>query len=204
MTARLRAALLVGATLTSFLSRATPVQAETDYDLWLRYPRVADSTLRASYRASLQYVWFPGASPMLAAARVELLRGLSGLLDTIVVARRGFIAQRPNVVVGTRVSRATVPESLLLWFHHVAWTDTLGSGRTLWNELALRAQAGVDTVRSMPRTWSGLRGSIDSTRFAEVQTSLMTQANDARWWRDAMLLYFQTYSRLPLPAGVER
>lgn len=29
------------------------------------------------------------------------------------------------------------------------------------------------------------------------------QEHDAVWWRDACLLYFQTFSRLPLPAGVE-
>src|SRR5262249_5920941 len=30
---------------------------------------------------------------------------------------------------------ATVPERLLLWFHHLPWDRRLGSGRTLWEEL---------------------------------------------------------------------
>src|SRR6185369_4047766 len=42
--------------------------------------------------------------------------------------------------------RATVPDSLLLWFHHVPWRDRLSSGRTLWDELVVRYDAGVDSV----------------------------------------------------------
>ena len=35
------------------------------------------------------------------------------------------------------------------------------SGRTLWDELALRYQQGVDEVRGMQRDWATLRGKID-------------------------------------------
>ena len=27
---------------------------------------------------------------------------------------------------------------------------------------------------------------------------------DAVWWKDASLLYFQTFSGMPIPAGIER
>ena len=30
------------------------------------------------------------------------------------------------------------------------------------------------------------------------------QERDAVWWKDASLSYFQTFSKLPLPAGVEK
>ncbi|PSD25932.1 hypothetical protein C7E12_19140, partial [Stenotrophomonas maltophilia] len=33
---------------------------------------------------------------------------------------------------------ARVPESLLLWFHHVPWDRRMRSGRTLWEELVGR------------------------------------------------------------------
>ena len=46
-------------------------------------------------------------------------------------------------------SRDSVPETLLLWFHHVGWNERLRSGRTLWEELLGHYQAGVDTVRWM-------------------------------------------------------
>jgi len=100
--------------------------------------------------------------------------------------------------------RATVPDSVLLWFHHVRWTERLSSGRTLWGELVHRYSAGVDSVRAMQREWRSVRESIDPERFAEVDSFLSIQAREARWWRDAALSYFQTFSRLPIPAGYEQ
>jgi alpha-glucuronidase len=98
---------------------------------------------------------------------------------------------------------ATCPEVLLLWFHHVAWRHVLGSGRTLWEELCHRYAAGVEAVRQMRAQWAELADLIDSERHEHVWMLLGIQEREARWWRDACLLYFQTYSGLPLPAGTE-
>jgi alpha-glucuronidase len=65
------------------------------------------------------------------------------------------------------------PESYLLWFHHVPWSHTMRSGRTLWDELCYTYQQGV-------------------------------QHQEATWWRDACLLYFQQFSKQPLPTGIPR
>lgn len=97
----------------------------------------------------------------------------------------------------------TCPENLLLWFHHVAWTHTMPSGRSLWDELCLRYQSGVDGVRSLQRQWSALKGKIDEERFLHVSALLKRQESDACDWRDACLLYFQQFSKMPLPPGVE-
>jgi alpha-glucuronidase len=96
-----------------------------------------------------------------------------------------------------------VPEPLLLWFHHVPWDHRMASGRTLWDDLALRYQGGVAAVRRMQADWRTLAGRIDPERHAQVSTFLEIQEKEARWWRDACLLYFQTFSKRPLPAGVE-
>ena len=101
-------------------------------------------------------------------------------------------------------SRATTPDELLLWFHRVGWDEKLRSGRTLWDELAHRYQTGVDSVRGMQRDWNAVQSAIDAERFREVKDFLAIQEREARWWRDATLQYFQTFSRRPLPAGVER
>jgi alpha-glucuronidase len=98
---------------------------------------------------------------------------------------------------------ATCPENLLLWFHHVAWDHPMKSGRPLWDELCLRYQQGVDEVRALRRDWESLRGRIDDELFTGVQQRLARQELDAIEWRDACLLYFQQFSRRPLPAGVE-
>ena len=97
----------------------------------------------------------------------------------------------------------TCPENLLLWFHHVAWDRRMTSGRTLWDELAVRYQRGVDEVRAMQKDWASLEGRIDQERFTHVAQRLARQEIDAREWRDACLLYFQQFSKRPLPAGVE-
>ena len=52
-------------------------------------------------------------------------------------------------------------------------------------------------------TWDSLAGLVDEARFAHVKTLLTIQEQEARWWRDACLLYFQTFSRLPIPAEYE-
>ena len=100
-------------------------------------------------------------------------------------------------------SRDSVPDNLLLWFHHVGWTEHLRSGRTLWEELLRHYQTGVDTVRWMQRTWDGLEARVDADRFRRVQGFLRIQEAEARWWRDASVLYWQSFSHLPLPTGYE-
>ncbi len=98
----------------------------------------------------------------------------------------------------------TCPESLLVWFHHVPWDHRMKSGRIFWDELALHYQRGVDWVRATRKDWDGLSGVIDAERHAAVAKRLAIQERDAVYWRDACLLYFQTFSKRPLPAGVEK
>ena len=97
--------------------------------------------------------------------------------------------------------RARTPDSLLLWFHHVGWTERTKSGRPLWEDLFYHYREGIDTVRSMRRTWRSLNGKVDSARFHDVEDFLAIQEHEAVWWRDAVLSYFQTFSRLPVPYG---
>ena len=98
----------------------------------------------------------------------------------------------------------TVPENLILWFHHVPWDHKMRNGRTLWAELAHKYQEGVDSVRSYQKTWDRMERFVDPQRFKHVQSRLRLQSRDAIWWRDAVMLYFQTYSRMPIPHELER
>jgi alpha-glucuronidase len=101
-------------------------------------------------------------------------------------------------------SRDSIPENLLLFFHHVRWTDRMRSGRTVWEEMAAHYNAGVDSVKSMERAWTSVRGSVDDARFGEVASFLTIQEKEAKWWRDAALQYFQQYSRTPIPSKYEQ
>jgi alpha-glucuronidase len=96
-----------------------------------------------------------------------------------------------------------VPDELLLWFQHVSWDHIMPSGRILWDELALRYQRGVDRVRGFRATWQQARSHVDARRAEEIARFMVMEESDATWWRDASLLYFQTFSGRPLPDGVE-
>lgn len=96
------------------------------------------------------------------------------------------------------------PDEYLLWFHHVSWDHTMKSGRTLWNELCYKYNTGVDSVRSFIRQWNSLKKNIDEDRFVQVNQLLNIQLKDATWWRNACLLYFQTFSKKPIPVNYEQ
>ncbi|MDR2058360.1 MAG: alpha-glucuronidase [Dysgonamonadaceae bacterium] len=96
------------------------------------------------------------------------------------------------------------PENLLLWFHHAAWTHKMKSGNSLWDELCYRYDSGVRQARDLQKAWDRLERHIDAERFDQVQAKLQIQAKDAVWWKDACLLYFQTFSKMPIPYEIER
>ncbi|KDN53696.1 alpha-glucuronidase [Flavobacterium seoulense] len=98
----------------------------------------------------------------------------------------------------------TCPEKDLLWFHHLSWDYKLKNGQSLWDGMALKYQEGVNEVGSMLLTWNKMEKFIDKKRFTEVQMLLNIQNKEAKWWRDACLLYFQQYSGKELPQGVEK
>ena len=87
----------------------------------------------------------------------------------------------------------------LLWFHHVPWNFKMKSGRTLWNELCYNYYKGAERVTAMQKTWDDLQSYVDKQRFSEVKMLLKVQEEEAIWWRNACLLYFQTFSKQPIP-----
>lgn len=99
---------------------------------------------------------------------------------------------------------SSCPDDYLLWFHHAGWDHRMQSGRSLWEELCYRYHSATDAVRLMQKQWNALSRFVDPERFRHVQQMLAIQASEAAWWRDACLLYFQTFSRKPFPAGYEK
>jgi len=96
----------------------------------------------------------------------------------------------------------TCPENLLLWFHHVPWDYKMSSGRTVWEEICLHYDTGISQVEGFRETWESLKPYVAPALFEEVRTKLLIQRNDAEWWRDACVGYFQKLNGLPLPADV--
>jgi alpha-glucuronidase len=96
------------------------------------------------------------------------------------------------------------PDEYLLWFHHVAWTYKMHTGRTLWEELCKRYYDGVDSVQWMQKTWAAIKPYVDEERFKQVAMLLAIQEKEAVWWRNACLLYFQNFSNMKIPATYEQ
>jgi alpha-glucuronidase len=111
------------------------------------------------------------------------------------------VAQYAPPVARRFADLGTVPEQYLLWFHHLPWTYRMRSRGTLWSELVDHYDEGVAQTEQMSRSWDGVRGSVDPQRWQSVASDLSRERDEARWWRDASVAYFQSLSKLPLPKG---
>ncbi|MFK8163292.1 MAG: hypothetical protein AB8H12_12595 [Lewinella sp.] len=96
------------------------------------------------------------------------------------------------------------PPELLLWHHHLAWDYELPSGNTMWEELCHQYHSGAAKVTEMRSAWEKIEERVDPERFQQVLTHLRIQEKEAKWWRDACLTYFQSFSRQAIPAGLEQ
>ena len=115
---------------------------------------------------------------------------------------------RPVLPARGRASSASsrrCPETYLLWFHHVplgppAWPRVARSGRS-WSATTTAASTPCAACRP-----PGSRSRAGSTPSGttQVRAFLAIQEKEARWWRDACVLYFQTFSGRPIPDGYER
>lgn len=122
--------------------------------------------------------------------------------DRTVETGSGNTAQYPDPY-STRYDVAeTCPENLLLWFHHLPWDYSMSSGRTLWDEICLHYDCGIKAVQGYIVTWNAVKPFVSKTVWKKVQQRLVIQEADARWWRDACVQYFQTFSGMPVPADV--
>ena len=78
------------------------------------------------------------------------------------------------------------------------------NGWTFWDELCCKYDTGVQEVREYHKIWDRMEKYVDAEHFQHVQSRLKIQSHDAVWWKDACLLYFQTFSNLPIPYNIER
>ena len=90
---------------------------------------------------------------------------------------------------------ATCPEKYLLWFHRLPWDYRMLSGRTLWEEMEMCYQRGVDEVEDFVAIWQKARMSIDGQRWHEVDKRLKIQLDDAREWQQVCTGYFGGFAK---------
>jgi len=111
----------------------------------------------------------------------------------------GNVDQYPEPLRTIYNNAKTCPEQYLLWFHHVGWDFTMKNGLTMWENLCYRYDEGVRQAESFLATWKAMKPFVDDEHYARQLMRFERQAKDAWWWRDACLLYFQTFSKRPLP-----
>jgi alpha-glucuronidase len=78
------------------------------------------------------------------------------------------------------------------------------NGRTLWDDICYHYEIGLQQVREFQKTWDKTESYVDKERFTLVQSKLRTQSINAQLWKDGCLLYFQQFSRKPIPYDLER
>ena len=142
--------------------------------------------------------------------------------ETCVAGEAGSnnVSQYPEPLRTLYNNRETCPENLLLWFHHVAWNYTMRNGLSLWDNLCYTYDRGVRQAQDFVKTWeemepylfvqvsqdsfvgdfnAPMRKDYPRERYQQQLQRFQRQAQDAQWWRDACLLYFQQFSHQPLP-----
>jgi len=96
------------------------------------------------------------------------------------------------------------PEIYLLWFHHLPWDFKMKSGHTLWDEICYHYNTGLQQVKQFKKTWEKVQPYVDQERFVDVKERLGLQLNNAQLWNDGCILYFQKFSKKPIPSDIEQ
>jgi alpha-glucuronidase len=105
-----------------------------------------------------------------------------------------FIGQYRPPVAAMFESLDSCPDELLLFMHHVPYSRTLKSGKTVIQHFYDEHYKGAEQVATFPRLWRKLQARIDDQRYHEVLSRLEYQAAHAQVWRDSICRWFMKRS----------
>ncbi|KAI9698104.1 MAG: hypothetical protein M1820_007612 [Bogoriella megaspora] len=115
-------------------------------------------------------------------------------MDRTVSNGTGFSGQYPAEIAQMYENIETTPDNLLLWFHHVNYTQRLRSGKTVIQHFYDAHYDGADTAQTFVPQWESLKGKIDQQRYEEVLFRQVYQAGHSLVWRDAINNYYYNLS----------
>lgn len=118
-------------------------------------------------------------------------------VDRTVATGTGYTGQYAPVLAAEYEDLATVPDGLLLFFHHVPYAHVLRSGKTVIQHIYDTHFAGVDDVARYRELWASIAGRIDGEIHANVAERLERQHANAIEWRDQVNTYFFRMSGVP-------
>jgi len=98
----------------------------------------------------------------------------------------------------------TCPDIYLLWFHHLPWNFKMKNGHTLWDDICYHYNTGLHQVHQFQQIWEKVQPYVDAEKFGNVKERLSMQINNAQLWNDGCVLYFQKFSKRPIPADVDQ
>jgi alpha-glucuronidase len=101
-----------------------------------------------------------------------------------------FIAQYRPRVAEQFESLETCPDALVLFMHHVPYTHTLDSGKTVIQHIYDVHYEGARDAARLVQQWQSLKGRMDDKRYEAVLSRLNYQAGHAKVWRDAVCNWF--------------
>ncbi|KAI4851864.1 alpha glucuronidase [Aureobasidium sp. EXF-8845] len=115
-------------------------------------------------------------------------------MDRTVSNGTGFAGTYPPEVAAMYEDIETTPDNLLLWFHHVNYTQRLKSGKTIIQHFYDAHYAGAETAQTFAQQWQSLAKKIDNQRFNEQLYRLKFQAGHSIVWRDAICNFYHNLS----------
>ncbi|KIJ48597.1 glycoside hydrolase family 67 protein [Sphaerobolus stellatus SS14] len=118
-------------------------------------------------------------------------------MDRTVANGTGFSGQYPPEIASMYENVDSTPDDLLLWFHHVPYTQRLKSGETVIQHFYNAHYAGAETAQTFVTQWESLKGKIDDARYNDVLFRLNFQAGHSIVWRDAIVNFYNTLSSIP-------
>lgn len=122
-------------------------------------------------------------------------------IDRTRAAGTGFTGQYHEPWSSVFEDPERCPEELLLFFHRLAYSHTLHSGKTLAQHVYDSHFQGVEMVRDFLGTWRHLEGKLNPAAFASVEQRLEEQLRSAEQWRDVINAYFHRISGIPDEKG---
>jgi alpha-glucuronidase len=139
-------------------------RAETGYELWLRYGRIADAEKAKSYRPFAAALVIQGRSATLEVVGSELRRGLGGLLG-VDVPKSAAVSADGAIVVGTEASSPII--------RSLGWGTTLRTlGRDGFIIRSLRIGGHAAIVVASESEVGALYGAFHLLRLVQTQKPL--------------------------------
>jgi alpha-glucuronidase len=122
-------------------------------------------------------------------------------MDRTAASGTGFTSQYRPAVAARFESLETMPDELLLFFHHVPYTHRLRNGKTVIQHIYDEHFEGAAQAAGFVDRWKTLEGAIDPERYAAVLKRLEYQSGHAVVWRDAITNWFRWVSAIPDEKG---